>query len=47
MDKMDNLSMIIERKEHDIADLKANILQLEMKNRKLNETVNKAIHNQT
>lgn len=44
---MDNLSMIIERKEHDIADLKANILQLEMKNRKLNETVNKAIHNQT
>lgn len=42
---MDNLSLIIERKEHDIADHKANILQLEMKNRKLNETVNKAIHN--
>lgn len=42
---MDNLSLIIERKENDIADYKANILNLEMKNRKLNETVNKAIHN--
>ena len=44
MDNLERLSAIIEKKEFDIADLKSNILQLEMKNRKLNETVNKAIY---
>ena len=43
MDQMDGLAKIIENKEFQIADLKASVLQLEMKNRKLNETVNKAI----
>ena len=41
---MDGLAKIIEKKEFGIADLKASVLQLEMKNRKLNETVNKAIY---
>lgn len=43
----ENLSAVIERREFDIADHKATILQLEMKNRKLNETVNKAIYDMT
>jgi len=47
MDQMDNLAKIIEGKEHTIADLKATVLQLEMKNRKLNETVNQAIYGKT
>lgn len=47
MDQMDGLAKIIENKEFQIADLKASVLQLEMKNRKLNETVNKAIYGQT
>lgn len=47
MDQMDGLAKIIEKKEFDNADLKASILQLEMKNRKLNETVNKAINGMT
>jgi hypothetical protein len=47
MDQMDNLSKLIEKKEWDIADLKSSICSLEMKNRKLNETVNKAIYGQT
>ena len=44
---MDNLSKIIKKKEDDSHDLKATITQLEMKNRKLNDTVNKAIHGKT
>jgi putative heme iron utilization protein len=40
MDQMDNLSRIITKKENDIQDHKASIMQLEMKNRKLNDTVN-------
>jgi hypothetical protein len=47
MDQMDNLGKLIEKKEWDIADLKSSICALEMKNRKLNETVNKAIYGQT
>lgn len=47
MDQMDNLGKLIEKKEWDIADLKSSICGLEMKNRKLNETVNKAIYGQT
>lgn len=47
MDQMDSLSKIISKKEDDIVDLKASICQLEMKNRQLNETVNKAIYGQT
>lgn len=47
MDQMDNLSKIIEKKENDIQDHKASIMQLEMKNRKLNETVNKTIYGRT
>jgi chromosome segregation ATPase len=47
MDQMDNLGKIIEKKEWDIADHKASICHLEMKNRKLNETVNKAIYGKT
>lgn len=47
MDQMDGLAKIIEKKEFAIADLKASVLQLEMKNRKLNETVNKAIYGKT
>ena len=41
---MDNLSMVIEKKENDVIDLKGTVAGLEMKNRKLNEVVNKAIH---
>jgi hypothetical protein len=44
---MDNLSKIIKKKEDDSHDLKSTITQLEMKNRKLNDTVNKAIHGKT
>ena len=47
MDQLDNLSKIIEKKENDIVDLKGSIVQLEMKNRKLNDVVNKAIYGQT
>ena len=47
MDQMDNLSKIIKRKEDDIVDQKTHVTQLEMKNRKLNDTVNKAIHGKT
>lgn len=47
MDQMDNLGKIVEKKENYIADIKSEILLLEMKNRKLNETVNKAIYGTT
>ena len=47
MDQMDNLSRIITKKENDIQDHKATIMQLEMKNRKLNDTVNQAIFGKT
>lgn len=47
LDQLDNLSKIIERKEEHIVDLKSSIAQLEMKNRKLNDVVNKAIYGQT
>ena len=47
MDNLDNLGKIIDKKENDIVDLKASIMQLEMKNRKLNETVNAAIYGKT
>jgi len=47
MDQLDNLGRIIDKKENDIVDLKASIMQLEMKNRKLNETVNSAIYGKT
>ena len=44
---MDNLSKIIKHKEDGIVDQKTHVTQLEMKNRKLNDTVNKAIHGKT
>jgi hypothetical protein len=44
---MDNLTAIIEKKEFDIIDLKSTVAGLEMKNRKLSDVVNKAIHSQT
>ena len=44
MDQMDNLSLIIEQKEESIMDHKSSIATLEMKNRKLNDVVNKAIY---
>ena len=44
MNNMEKLSTIIETREHEIADHKSTIVQLEMKNRKLNETVNKTIY---
>lgn len=47
MDGMENLSKIIEHKENEIMDHKASVMQLEMKNRKLNETVNTAIYGKT
>jgi hypothetical protein len=47
MDQLDNLSRIIKSREDDIVDLKTSITHLEMKNRKLNDTVNKAIHGKT
>lgn len=47
MDQMDNLGKIVEKKENYIADVKSEILLLEMKNRKLNETVNKTIYGAT
>lgn len=47
MDQLDNLGKIIEKKEWEIADHKSSICHLEMKNRKLNETVNKAIYGKT
>ena len=47
MDQLDNLSRIIKKKEDDIVDLKTSITHIEMKNRKLNDTVNKAIHGKT
>lgn len=47
MDQLDNLSKVIERKEDDIVDHKSTIVQLEMKNRKLNDVVNKAIYGKT
>ena len=47
MDQLDNLGKIIDKKENDIVDLKASIMQLEMKNRKLNDTVNAAIYGKT
>lgn len=47
MDQLDNLAKIIKKKEDDIVDLKTSITHLEMKNRKLNDTVNKAIHGKT
>lgn len=47
MDQMDSLGKIVEKKENYIADVKSEILLLEMKNRKLNETVNKTIYGAT
>ncbi len=44
---MDQLGKIIEKKDYEIADLNASVCCLEMKNRKLNETVNKAIYGKT
>jgi len=44
---MDNLSKIIDKKENDIIDAKSSIACLEMKNRKLNDVVNKAIYGKT
>jgi hypothetical protein len=44
---MDQLGKIIEKKDYGIADLNASVCCLEMKNRKLNETVNKAIYGKT
>lgn len=47
MNQIDTLGQIIEQKDFEQSDLKADILQLEMKNRKLNEIVNKHIYQST
>jgi len=47
MDQMDNLGKVIERKEHVIADFKSTVVGLEMKNRKLNDVVNREIYGKT
>lgn len=47
LDKIDNLGKIIEAKHEDIVDLRGNVAQLEMKNRKLNDVVNKVLYGQT
>ena len=44
---MDVLSKIIKKKEDDVVDCKSSITQLEMKNRSLNDHVNKHIHGKT
>lgn len=44
LDKIDNLGKIIEAKHEDIVDLRGNVAQLEMKNRKLNDVVNKVLY---
>ena len=44
MDQLDVLGEIIEKKDNQIVDLNSTIMLLEMKNRKMSEVVNKAIH---
>ena len=47
MDQMENLTAIIEKREDTIVDLKQTVVDIEMKNRKMNDVLNKAIHGKT
>jgi chromosome segregation ATPase len=47
MDQMENLTAVIEKREDNIVDLKQTIVDIEMKNRKMNDVLNKAIHGKT
>ena len=44
---MENLTAVIEKREDTITDLKGTVVDIEMKNRKMNDVLNKAIHGKT